>query len=47
MKKVNEMRIADQSYDYEITNYMKRQPRLDISKYNYNFEQFKMYTRLY
>ena len=26
---------------------MKRQPRLDLSKYNYNFEQFRAFTSLY
>ena len=25
-------------YDYEREGYMTRQPRLDLSKYNYNFE---------
>lgn len=34
-------------YDYERTGYMTRQPRLDLSKYNYNYEQFKQYTSLY
>ena len=33
--------------DYEREGYMKRQPRLDLSKYNYNFEQFREYTALY
>jgi hypothetical protein len=26
---------------------MNRQPRVDLSKYNYNFEQFREYTKLY
>jgi len=26
---------------------MTRQPRLDLSKYNYNYEQFKEFTSLY
>ena len=26
---------------------MRRQPRLDLSKHNYNFEQFRRYTAAY
>ena len=28
-------------------DYMRRQPRLDISKLSYNFEQFGQYTKLF
>lgn len=45
--KKNILRMGDTSYDYEREGYMKRQPRLDLSKYNYNFEQFSQYTQLY
>jgi hypothetical protein len=38
---------ADTSYQYELEGYMKRQPRLDLSKLNYNREQFREYTALY
>ena len=34
-------------YEYTKENYMQRQPRVDISKYNYNFEQFKEFTWTY
>lgn len=46
MKK-EKQRLADTSYQYELKDYMKRQPRLDLSSYNYNYEQFKEYTRIY
>lgn len=41
------LREGDTSYRYELEGYMSRQPRLDLSKYNYNFEQFREYTALY
>lgn len=31
-------RLADTSYQYERIGYMNRQPRVDLSKYNYNYE---------
>lgn len=34
-------------YGYTKDNYMKRQPRVDLTKYNYNYEQFKKFTQLY
>ena len=34
-------------YDYTLDNYMMRQPRLDLSKHQYNYEQFREYTALY
>lgn len=41
------MRDSSTEYQYELKDYLKRQPRLDLSKYNYNREQFKAYTQLY
>lgn len=38
---------ADTSFQYEREGYMSRQPRVDLTQYNYNFEQFKEYTTLY
>ena len=38
---------GDLAYQYEKEGYMKRQPRTDLSKHNYNHEQFKEYTTLY
>lgn len=39
---------ADTSFQYELENYMKRQPRIDFKELgNYNFEQFREYTTLY
>jgi ferritin len=29
------------------SDYFKRQPRVDLDKYNYNHEQFRRYTREY
>jgi hypothetical protein len=33
--------------DYSKENYMTRQPRIDLSKYQYNYEQFRQYTAFY
>jgi hypothetical protein len=49
-KELKERAIAaDSKWRYELTGYMKRQPRLDIEKQvgNYNYEQFREYTALY
>lgn len=43
----DKLREGDRSHKYEKEGYMLRQPRLDLTKYNYNFEQFKEYTALY
>jgi hypothetical protein len=38
---------ADSSFKYNKEGYMSRQPRIDFKGKNYNFEQFRDYTRLY
>jgi len=33
--------------NYEITDYMKRQPRLDLRSRNFNFEEYRRYVEMY
>lgn len=33
--------------DYDLSGYMSRQPRFDLRKRNFNFEQFQTYTQIY
>lgn len=33
--------------NYELTNYMKRQPRMDLRVRNFNFEEYKPYIEMY
>lgn len=48
-----EMQIAsaekgqERIYNYEKEGYMKRQPRFDLTKHSYNYEQFRQFTQLY
>ena len=42
----HESRREVRDYDYERVGYMERQPR-NIIKSNYNYEQFKEYTKQY
>ena len=37
----------DRIFNYEKEGYMKRQPRFDLSKHSYNYEQFREFTKLY
>lgn len=45
--KAKEDAINEPDYAYTRENYMMRQPRLDLSKTNYNYEQFREFTSLY
>lgn len=37
----------NEKFPYEQVDYMKRQPRTDVTKMNYNFEQMREYTAMY
>lgn len=39
--------MKNELYPYEEVDYMKRQPRAQVERMNYNFEQFRKYTHLY
>jgi hypothetical protein len=46
-EKMEEWKKSNTDFDYELTNYMQRQPRVDLTKYNYNYEQYREFTHLY
>lgn len=37
----------NEQYNYLQEDYLKRQPRVNVRAMNYNFEQFKEYTKIY
>jgi len=46
-KQKDRRRLGDIGFEYEKEGYMKRQPRSDISKQNYNYEQFREFTKFH
>jgi len=38
---------VNEQYNYLQEDYLKRQPRVNVRAMNYNFEQFKEYTKIY